>query len=195
MIRKYFFTFLLTTLLFFFTSLLKAKSKDDECKCDFDTATYTAVCDCVLTCAVAIKNGKNCNIVCDGSPATAEPGNYRLFGKPFAYLKEMASIRHNISSAGFMAFRNTSFAQKALPSLLRSAYIGASFISPEKKQELDTLVHEVFSKFDEQIRSYLIQENKGVFEKEFKDGNRIMVSFKLIKLTVPNYKVRLLFIR
>ena len=195
MIIKYFLAFSLATFLFCSTNPLKAKSNDEECKCDFNTSEYTAECDCALTCAVAVENGKNCNIVCDGSPATAEPGDYKLFGEPAAYLEKMASIKKYIVSAGFMAFRNTSFAQKALPRLLRSAYIGASFISPDKKQELDTLVHEVFSKFGRQIRTSLIHEHKGVFEKEFKDGNRIMVSYKVIKLTVPNYKVRLLFIR
>ena len=192
MISKYFFSFFIAALLFFITNLLNAKPNNAECKCEFDTTKYTAECDCALTCAVAVENGKNCNIVCDGSPTTAESGDYKLFGEPAAYLEKMASIKKYIVSAGFMAFHDTSFAQKALPRLLRSAYIGASFISHDEKKELDTLVHKVFLKFGQQIRSYIIQKNKGVFEKEFKDGNRIMVSYKLIKLTVPNYKIRLL---
>ena len=47
---------------------------------------YTAECDCALLCAVAVKDGKECNIVCDGSPQKAEKGNKKAYGELKAYL-------------------------------------------------------------------------------------------------------------
>ena len=170
-------------------------SKDPKCECDFDTPSYTAECDCALACAVAMEGGKKCNIVCDGSPASAEHGYHQAFGRPTAYLEKMNSIKGAMLAVGFNAFRNSGFTQDALPNLLRSSYIGASFISSEKKIEIDKIVNDTFRKYSREIsQSFTVKDNKP-FEKKLKDGTQIEASFKKINLVILNYNISLNLIR
>jgi len=180
---------------FFFVNPSEAKINDNDCKCDFDTSEYTAECDCAFACAVAVKDGKKCNIVCDGSVTNVEPGNYMVFGNPTAYLNEMSSIRRYILSVGFDAFRDRSFAERALPRILRSAYIGALFISPKGKRELDTIIDKVFSYFGIEVRESFTNKYGRVFKKEFQRGDWITASYKKIQLTIRDYNIRLVFVK
>lgn len=170
--------------LFLSTGYSGAES-DDDCSCDFSNKEYTAVCDCALVCGVAVKNGKNCNIVCDGSPTTVED----------AYSKEMILIKDNMLSSGFAAFKNVSFAQYSLPKLVRSAYISASFIPSSRKESIDNLINKAFSEFGEEILKSYIEPGREPFKKEIRDGNWITVSYKRIKLNIPNYSIRFTFIK
>lgn len=185
----------LITFLFFFGLIVRADSDNNECKCDFDTTTYTAECDCAFACAVFMENGKHCNIVCDGSASNVGKGNPAVFGDPPGYLTEMASIKNYLLSVGFKTFLDQSFAKHALPRLLRSAYIGASFISPETKYEIDSLVENTFSTFGRQIRNSFTDPYGKGFTKEFQAGNVITVSYKTIKLNTPKYNIRLLYVK
>ena len=111
---------------------------EDKCFCKFDTDNYKAKCDCAILCAVAVKEGKDCNIVCDGSISSAITGA-DYFGERRNYLDEMSNIILFATRNGFNSFKDSFFSERALPRLIRSAYINTDFIGIEKKIELDNL--------------------------------------------------------
>lgn len=195
MIHKGLLALSLAICLIFIVNPSKVKSKENDCDCDFDTPKYTAECDCALACAVAVENGANCNIVCDGSPTSAEHGYYQVFGQQTAYLKKMDSIKGHMLAQGVNAFKNRSFANDALPNLFRSAYIGASFISSEKKIEIDKIVNNAFLKYGKDLWQSFADQDRKTFEKELQKGSSITASYKMIKLTIPNYNISLKVIR
>jgi len=165
-------------------------SDEAKCECDFDSAAYTAKCDCAFACAVVMKEGKHCSIVCDGEPKAAAKGNMTVFGTPEEYLKGMAKLKGIVSMGGFSAFSNPTFSKKSLPMFVRSAYIGADFISPGEKKYLDDFVIKVFSKYDKEIwTNFTNQYSKG-FKKVFSSGKLGMVKYKGIKLGLPAYTIK-----
>jgi len=181
--------------LFLIVNPSKVKSEDVDCKCEFDTPAYTAECDCALACAVAVENGKKCNIVCDGSPTSVEHGYFSVFGRKTAYLTKMASIKDYMLSGGFNTFKDKTFAQEALPNLFRSAYIGTSFIPSEKRIEIDKIVNNVFMKYGNEIWQHFMVKDSKPFEKNLKEGIQISAAFKKINLVIPNYVISLKVIR
>lgn len=183
------------TCLIFYANPLSAESRQSECKCDFNTPEYTAECDCAFACAVAVQDGKHCNIVCDGSPSGVERGNYRVYGEPHIYLNDMRAISTRLMSAGFKAFDDWSFSKHSIPRLLRSAYIGSLFISSERKYEIDTFVEKIFSKFGNDVVTSFTKQYGKPFKKEFIDVGWIEASYKLIRMNLPKYKIRLLYVK
>jgi len=183
-----------TILLILFFSLNPAFCSDEaKCECDFDTTSYTAECDCSFACAVVMKEGKHCSIVCDGEPKAAAEGNMAVFGTPKEYLKGMAYFKDTLFMDGFSAFNNPKFSKKSLPMFVRSAYIGAEFISPGEKKYLDDFVYKVFSEYEKEIwENFTNKDTKG-FEKQFPDGKLGVVKYKGIKLGLPGYSIKFFY--
>ena len=181
-------------LLIVFFSLNPAVCSDEpKCECDFDSPAYTAKCDCAFACAVATKKGKHCSIVCDGEPKAVAKGNMAVFGTPKEYLKGMASFKGTLFTDGFSAFNNPKFSKKSLPMFVRSAYIGAEFISPGDKKYLDDFVSKVFSEYDKEIWENFIHEYKKGFKKQFPGGKQGMAKYKVIKLGLPGYSIKFFY--
>ena len=177
-------------LILFFSSNPAFCSDEPKCECDFDSAAYTAKCDCAFACAVVMKEGKHCSIVCDGEPKAAAEGNMAVFGTPKEYLKGMAYFKDTLFMDGFSAFNNPKFSKKSLPMFVRSAYIGAEFISPGEKKYLDDFVFKVFSEYEKEIWKNFINKNTKGFEKQFPSGKLGVVKYKGIKLGLPGYSIK-----
>lgn len=111
---------------------------EDKCFCKFDTDNYKAKCDCAILCAVAVKEGRDCNIVCDGTVSSAINGS-DYFGGRRKYLDDVSNIIQFATRNGFKSFQDSYFSELALPKLIRSAYVNADFIEIDKKGELDNL--------------------------------------------------------
>lgn len=168
-------------------------SDEAKCECDFDSAAYTAKCDCAFACAVVMKGGKHCSIVCDGEPKAVAKGNMAVFGTPEEYLTGMAKLKSIVSMEGFTVFNNPKFLKKSLPMFVRSAYIGADFISPDEKKDLDNFVIKVFSEYEKEIwENFTDKDSKG-FEKHFMSGKRGVVKYKGIKLDLPGYGIKFFY--
>jgi hypothetical protein len=182
--------------IFLFMQNTKLLYSEDECECDFDTPKYSAKCDCALICAVAIKDNRHCQIVCDGYPSNVDININQYFGDPSDYLSEMNTIRSQIFIKGFVAFNDRIFTQSALPRLLRSAYIGASFIDHKEKNELDKLITEIFYSFGEKITMHFSGNYPGTYEEELSKEVHIYTKLKMIKITfMQQYEIRLIFIK
>lgn len=191
---------IVASVLFLLAQLPSAFADEQGCECDFDTTSYSAECDCALACAVAVKDGKHCNIVCDGAPKNAAAGDTKAFGSREKYFYQMDSFRVEMLSkpSRFFSVYNETIGLVALPRLLRSSYIGAIFLSDQEKVKLDKLVSNIFSKDGKEIWQYFTVPGKGVLKKDKKqtDGSlSIEVSYLVMKLSTSTYTLKFIVVR
>lgn len=163
------------------------------CECCFDSPDYKANGKCDLTCTVYMDTPQQCSIVCDGSARNVSSGDVKIFGSSSTYLMKMNRIRENLHQNGFQTFKNMSGAISTLPMLLRSGYIGQSFVSPDVKKEIDKQIHMLFQSDGTQVVHYFNGSRRGVMDKTLRNGIRIRATFKKIYLYLMNERKLFMF--
>lgn len=167
--------------------------EENPCKCKFDTEVYSARCDCALTCSQLIENNKHCLIVCDGSPRNVPHGD-SSFGRRMDYLYRMQDIMGAVRKTGWDIFKDKGFAEVALPGLLRCGYIGARFLSRDRKEELDILILRIYKQNGLQIHDAFLGR-KPEFNKSLGNGIRVRAMEKKIEIDIKPSLLRLIFVQ
>jgi hypothetical protein len=173
----------------FLVSEINAKD-NDGCKCNFDSPSYIAECDCGLSCSIAMKDDRECYITCDGKVKNISRGYAKIFGEPAGYKEQLDSYIDLLSKEGIKAFQKRESPEKAIMYLFRSAYIGVSFIPEDMKINVDQFVHDSFTQNWSHILPAFFNNSAGEFNKTFRYGELLRVSFKLINLKIGEYIIR-----
>jgi hypothetical protein len=72
-------------------------------------------------------------------------------------------------------------------------YIGAEFISPDEKKDLDDFVYKVFSECEKDIWENFTNKYAKGFEKQVPGGKQSVVKYKGIKLDLPVYGIKFFY--